>query len=459
MNNKVENKQTINTEELLNFATAVTFHQMDASLSNLQQIVLRECCQNRKKTYDRIAIETGYSCNYLKKKVIPRLWHLLSEAFGEKVTKANCGLILKKYREFIPGIILRQIKLESPEGPVPVTSDFYIGRPVLEWRLYEEIQQPGALIRLKGPSKIGKTTVLARTLASAEKKHYHTMRLNLNRSGSSVLSSPDRFFRWFCADVTEKLGLEARLEDYWEPELGAVTNCCVYFQKYLLRQIEAPIILGLDELDRLLEHPVIARDFFAFLQSWYEEAKDCPLWQKLRIVACYCSDACIRLALDRSALNVGLVLELTPFTPLQVQDLVRRHQLPLSSMELARLQSLLGGIPYLTRKFLYEAARYKSDSKELLATAATDTGIFSDHLLERLQVIQQKPALLKAYKRVVTEDTAPMLSPDETKAQKHSALEQQQAFDLESLGLVCVEQNRAKASCLLYSQYFRDRLG
>lgn len=435
----------MNVEELVKFAEAAISSQAGASLSSLQRLVLRECCQDQRKTYDRIALDSGYSGSYLKKKVIPQLWHLLSETFGQKVTKANCYLILEQSRESIAKTRARQVKLESPEGPVPLASPFYIERPELEQSLYEEILEPGALIRIKGSAKIGKTTLLARTLASAEKQHYHTIRLNLNRAGSSVLKSPDRFFRWFCANATRQLGLEYRLEEYWNEDFGVLTNCCLYFEKYLLEQIEQPLVLGLDEVNRLLEHPAFARDFFAWVQSWHEEAKDCPLRQKLRILACYSTDAGIRLDRGKSPWNVGLVLELPPFTPLQVRDLAQRHRLPLSSGEFAQLHSLLGGFPYLTRKLFYQAARYEVELNELVATAASDTGIFSDHLQERLQVLHDKPDLLAAYRQVVT-------------AQTPIALEQKQAFQLKNLGLVRLDKSRATASCQLYLQYFREQL-
>lgn len=438
----------MNIEELVNFAEAAISRQMGVCLNDLQQFVLRECCQDQQKTYDRIAGECGYSAHYLKKKVIPQLWYLLSQTCGKKVTKANCALILKEYLQSISKTRNPQVKLESPEGPVSLASSFYIERPMLEQRLYEEIQEPGAVISLKGPGKIGKTTLLTRILAYAETQHYYTVRLNLNRAGSTVLRSPVRFFRWFCANVTLQLGLEARSEElgqYWNEDLGALTNCDLYFQKYILAQISHPIVLGLDEVNRLESHPAIARDFLALLQSWHEENKDCPVCQQLRIVACYSTNTCILSDLNKSPLNVGLVRELPTFTPLQVQDLAQRHRLLLSRGEFAELQSFVGGFPYLTRKLFYQAAYYEPDWNQLLASAATDTGIFSDHLHDLLQVLQDKPDLLGAYRQVVTADTPIVLEP-------------QQAFDLICLGLVRQEHNQVTASCQLYRQYFRERL-
>lgn len=430
---------------MVSFAVAAIYRQKGIFLTELQQCVLRECWQDQRKTYDCIALNIGYSPNYLKKKVIPELWNLLSETFGQKVTKANSYKILKECRESISGTTGMPPKLEPPEGPVPLGSPFYIARPVLEGSLYEEIRGPGALIRLKGPRKIGKTTLLARILAYAEKQGYHTVRLNLNRADSGVLSSPNRFFRWLCANAARQLELEAGLKDYWDEDLGALSNCYFYLEKYLLPQIEHPIVLGLDEENRLVEHPAVARDFFALLRSWYEDAKYSPVWHKLRIVTCNFSDAGINLESNQWPLNAGTVVDLPPFRQMQVEDLVRRHGLALSSWELSGLESLLGGFPYLIRKLFYEAARYEKNWRSLVAGAATDTGIFRDHLQELLLILQQMPELLEAYWQVVTAET-PM------------ALDLKLAFPLKSLGLVCFEEERVRASCELYGQYFRDRL-
>ena len=432
-------------EELVKFAEEAILRKKGVSLSILQKLILRECCLDPRKSYDLIAQESGYSGGYLKKKVVPRLWKLLSDTFAEKVTKANCRYLIKESRKTFLLNLAKDITLESPEGPVPLDSPFYIERPELERSLFEEILEPGALIRLKGPGKTGKTTLLTRTLASVEKRQYHTVRLNLNRAGSTVLNSPDRFFRWFCASTTQQLELEARLEEYWYEDFGVVSNCGIYFYKYLLEQIEQPLVLGLDEVSRLLEHPAIARDFFALLQSWHEEAKDCSVWQKIRIVICDSTDACVRWNLDRSPLNVGLVLELPAFTSLQVQELALRHQLSLSSRDLRKLESLLGGFPYLTRKLFYQVVRHQEPLKDLVATAASDTGIFSDRLQEQLQVLQKNPDLLAAYRQVVTADSPIVLQAN-------------RAYQLKSLGLIRLHQSRVTASCQLYRQYFRERL-
>ncbi|MBO1348465.1 MAG: AAA-like domain-containing protein [Hormoscilla sp. GUM202] len=144
-------------------------------------------------------------------------------------------------------------------------------------------------------------------------------------------------------------------------------------------------------------------------------------------------------------LHVGLGPELPPFTSSEVQDLAGRHGLELSSLESIRLQSLLGGFPYLVRSIFYQAVRYQLNLKQLMANAATDVGIFSHHLHEQLWYLQENPSLLEADQQIIRANTP-------------ITLEQKLAFGLKSLGLVRLQKNKVTVSCQLYRQYFRDRL-
>jgi len=438
----------MNTENLVELAEAAISYKMGQSLSSIQILILQACCQDAKKTYKQIAQQNRYSENYLTKKVVPGLWQILSEAFGEKVTKANCRLILEKHRESFPRT-LRGVKLESPEGQVPLASPFYISRPLLEQRCYQEIMQPGSLLQIAGPGKMGKTSLLARMLAYAEGQDYYTVRLNLERAGSNVLASESNFWRWICANATRQLGLSGTLEDYWDEDMGVLMNCTIYFRQYLLGRCDRPIVLAFDEVNRLFEYPAITRDFFGMVRSWSEEAKDCSVWQKLRTVLVYSTNGYIPTVRDKSdilkLLHLRLALELPHFTPFEVQDLARRHKLELSSLELTQLQSLLGGFPYLVRSIFYQAVRYQLNLKQLMANAATDGGIFSHHLHEQLWYLQENPSLLEAYQQVVRADTP-------------ITLEQKLAFGLKNLGLVRLQKNQVTVSCQLYLQYFQDRL-
>ena len=59
------------------------------------------------------------------------------------------------------------ILLDEPEGQIPLDSTFYMERPPNEGRCYDTIVKPGALIRIKAPRQMGKSSLMLRILDRA----------------------------------------------------------------------------------------------------------------------------------------------------------------------------------------------------------------------------------------------------------------------------------------------------
>ncbi|MGK7926424.1 MAG: AAA-like domain-containing protein [Spirulina sp.] len=431
--------------KLIEVAEIAVADATDYSLNPLQKTILQECCQNEPKTYEQIAFELNYSPSYLKKKLIPMLWKILSKTFNEKVTKANCRSILEKNIVICKDSQPNAIQLERPEGPVSLDSPFYIHRFNLERLGYEELLEPGALLCLRGTSKVGKTSLLLRLLDRMEKQGYRKIRLSLNRASTEILSSVEKFLRWFCANITQQLEAEIRLQEFWCDEVGALTNCSFYLQQYLLSRSPSPIVVALDNLERLFAYPTIAHDFLSLLRSWYEEAKNNPLWQKLRIVLVYSTEAHLLFENDKTPVNISSILDVLPFNATQIRELASYHRLYLSSIESDRLHALLGGFPDLVRQILYYAVRNNRRGSELLSDLVTDGGSLSDRLSKKLHWLSSQPDLLVAYRQVVN-------------SERPLKLEPHIAFQLQSLGLICQDDDGVTVSCELYRQYFYKHL-
>lgn len=446
-----------NIEKLVEFALQLIARQTDVPLNYIHKIILRESLLENKKTYAQLSEENKYSESYIKFTVAPKLWHLLSQALGEKVNKTNFPRLLEQRLEKFAcqdnpqtikttaamptaGFSTERYILESPEGQVPLASELYIERSPIEQICYQEILQPRAFIRIQAPRKMGKTSLIARILDYGSSQNYHTVRLSLHRAGTQVFASSDRFLRWFCTNVTGQLGLESRLNDYWDEDMGALINSTIYFQGYLLKELSHPIVLALDGINHLFEYPELASDFFVLLRSWYEETKDISVWQKLRVVIAHSVEVYIPLPTHRSPFNVGLAIELPTFSPEQVQDLAERHKLQLTLSELEPLMKLTGGFPYLIRQALYQSASLKIPVQTVLQDATRNTGIYQQHLQYQLWNLQQHPKLADAFWQVLA---API------------QLEIEVAFKLKSLGLVHLVDSQATVSCELYREYFR----
>ncbi|BAZ33094.1 TPR repeat-containing protein [Cylindrospermum sp. NIES-4074] len=332
-----------------------------------------------------------------------------------------------------------------PSGAVPLDSPFYIERTAIEKQVDEEIRKPGALVRIKAPREMGKTSLLLRTLDYATHQGYRTVSLNLEQVDDVILNDLNRFLRWLCANVTRQLQLEPRLEDYWDEDIGSKISCSLYFRNHLLKQIDTPLVLALDEVNYIFEHPHVAKDVLPLFRSWYEEAKREPIWQKLRLIIVHSTEIYVPLQLKQSPFNVGLPIELSSFSLEQVQQLAQCYGLNWTDgQEATELMAMVEGHPALVHMAIYHLSRGEMTFAQFLDTAATSKGIYSSHLQRHQAILQEQPDLAKALDSVIN-------------AQQPISLDSLMTYKLSSMGLIKQLKDKVIPSCELYRRYFTSR--
>ncbi|MFN6516206.1 MAG: AAA-like domain-containing protein [Nostoc sp. CreGUA01] len=333
-----------------------------------------------------------------------------------------------------------------PDGPVPLDSPLYIERPPIEELVYREIIQPSCVIRIKAPRQMGKSSLVLRLLAFAQKQGYHTVNLNCYQIDSDSLTNLNKLLRGFCWHIARELNIDPKLDEIWDEEIGCKLSSSFYLQSYLLKQIASPVVLVLNEVDRFFEYPHIAQEFFALLRSWCEEAQQNPNWQKLKLVVVYSTEEYATLDINRSPFNIGLPIRLGEFTQQQIEDLARRHGLNWnSSKESSQLMSFVGGHPVLIRISLYFLCSQEMTLQELIQEAIANGGIYRYHLWRLWLQLQEKRTLAKTYAQLV-------------KSQQGIYVDPIEAYKLDSLGLIRFEGDRILPSCELYRAYFGKQL-
>lgn len=346
----------------------------------------------------------------------------------------------------LPSPPVPPLNLDNPEGSVSLDSSLYIDRPPIESDCYQTILKPGALIRVKAPGQMGKTSLVQRILHHAKEQGHQTAYLNFQSADGCFLANLDELLQWFCGDITNELNLEYRVADYWKQGMGSKQKCGNYFQRYLLTTITSPLTLGLDEVDQVFQHPEVAQEFFGLLRAWHEKGKNEQAWKKLRLVISHSKEVYIPLNINQSPFNVGLPIELPEFNHQQINELVQKHQLKWSAREIEQLIGMVDGHPYLLRKALYEIARGSLNLEQFLQRAPTEEGIYGDHLRRHLFNLTADDNLEAAMKQVIASSNP-------------VRLEANLAFKLRSLGLVNLRGNDVIPLCNLYRLYFKDRLG
>ncbi|MCL1465920.1 AAA-like domain-containing protein [Argonema galeatum] len=419
-------------------------------LTPLQETVLRFTWEG--KTYASMAAETNYVKEYLSR-TASELWSTLSNFWEEEIGKNNLRQVFelrqltKAQRQAIEQIRRDRTTpvLEFPGGPLAVNSPFYIERPPIESLACEEVTKPGSIIRIKAPWKMGKTSLMLRILDRAESQKYRTVTIDFQQAEKTVFSTTDKFFRWFSSNVGLKLQLEPKLDEYWDEDIGRKVSCTIYFQAYLLPQAQCPLVLALNEINRVFEYPEIAEEFFSLLRSWYEQARSLKIWQNLRLILTYSTEIYIPLQINQSPFNVGLPLKSPTFTSEQVLALAQRHGLDWTTSQTKQLMGMVGGHPYLTRLALYYICQGELTLKHILQEAPTESGIYCDHLRKIMTVVQADTALENALKKVIATDHPVKLV---------AAI----AYKLDSMGLVNINGDFVTPSCELYRLYFKNQM-
>ncbi|NEO66306.1 MAG: hypothetical protein F6J98_40355, partial [Moorea sp. SIO4G2] len=156
----------------------------------------------------------------------------------------------------------------------------------------------------------------------------------------------------------------------------------------------------------------------------------------------YSTEIYVALETSQSPFNVGLPIKLPEFNKQQIQQLAQLYRLHWSNSEAAdKLMAMVGGHPGLVQLALYHLAYHNISLEQLLAEAATATGIYSDYLRQHLSVIRENPDLATTLKQVVTADRGVELDPISI-------------YKLQSMGLVSVQRNKVTLCCNLYRHYF-----
>jgi serine/threonine-protein kinase len=302
---------------------------------------------------------------------------------------------------------------------------------------------------------MGKSSLILRVENQAKKQGYDTAWIDFQYLDESDLESLEKFLKWFCISVTKKVGLSSQsFKEYWDSDLfGPKDNCDGYFREVLLAKRTNPLVLILEEVDKIFPYNNIAKGFFALLRAWHEAAKRREKGiDKLRLVLVYSTESYVVMESNSSPFNVGIPINLPEFTPEQVADLARRHGLSWGREEGEKLREMVGGHPYLVRLAFYHIAKGDLTLDRILAMGPTDEGIYRQHFGRYLDILEGDSELKSAFQKVVAS-----LQP--------VPLEKKLAFKLNGLGLVNLQSSADHTINTvilrydkLYRPYFSDRL-
>lgn len=334
-------------------------------------------------------------------------------------------------------------ELAAPGGAVKLRDRFYVTREA-DAALQREVLKRGATTTIRAARQTGKSSLLVRGAHHAREHGARVALLDLQRVDAGRLTSPDVFLRDLATFIVHKLRLDrAEVAARWESALGPQDKLTYLMEDYVLPQADAPIVLALDEADRLLQ-TAFYKDFFALIRAWHNSRAFDPAWNRLNIVMVISTEPYLLIPdVTQSPFNVGLKLYLEDFDVAQVEDLNRRHGAPVAPDDVPALLDLLGGHPYLTRKALYTLVTEPMTWAELSRVADDDHGPFGEHLRRYYWLLRDEPDLRAALRQVIRRERCD---------------DDLLFFRLLRAGLVKGSGDVCMYRCGLYRRYFEDKL-
>ena len=335
--------------------------------------------------------------------------------------------------------------LEPVGGAVPLDSRFYIERET-DREFRAAVERRDSIVLVKGARQVGKTSLLARSLDEARAAGARVALTDFQLLNAQHLASAEALLRMLAKSLADQLELAVWPDQIWDADLGPSMNFTRYVRREVLGSSEAPLVWGLDEVDRLFTCS-FGSEVFGLFRSWHNARSLDPAgpWPRLTLAMAYATEAHLFITdIHQSPFNVGTRLVLEDFTREQAAELNRRYGSPLAEAEAEGFFQLVGGHPYLVRRGLYEMTAHGAGYDALEARADHDEGPFGDHLRRLLISLHQDAALCDVVRGVIDGQPCPTA---------------ESFYRLRSAGVVVGDSARdATMRCRLYASYLKQHL-
>jgi len=337
-------------------------------------------------------------------------------------------------------------QLESVGGAVPLDSKFYVVRPA-DYEFRSAIVRRDSIVLVRGARQMGKTSLLARGLQQARGQGVRVVLTDFQELNASDFVSLEKFYLALGDSLADQLELDVSPGQAWEGHRSPNTNFDRYLRREVLGKVDAQVVWGLDEVDRLFTCN-FGGEVFGMFRSWHNKRALDPHgpWARLTLAIAYATEAHLFITdLNQSPFNVGTRLTLEDFQADQVADLNRRYGSPLQNQEqLARFADLVNGQPFLVRRGLHELATQDISFDAFATQADRDEGLFGDHLRRILVSLVKDRTLLEVMRGVL---------------QGHRQPDSESFYRLRSAGVMAGDSAAdARLRCQVYANYLKRHL-
>ncbi len=135
---------------------------------------------------------------------------------------------------------------------------------------YQSLLQEHSLIHIKAPDKMGKTRLVNHIFNSFNSNNYRKVLLSMEEFDIQDQAEAGRLFYRFCQEISNKVDLHHNFIDDWKSirSSGYKLKCIQYFERFLLPSKNSPIVIVIDDLNKLDKDPTY-KEFCSMLRAFY----------------------------------------------------------------------------------------------------------------------------------------------------------------------------------------------
>lgn len=304
-------------------------------------------------------------------------------------------------------------------GPLDTTVPSYIVRAA-DTELLETVKH-GQFCYILTPRQMGKSSLMARTAQHLQENGAASVIIDLS-AGDVKNASLETWYQGQISEISQQLGITEDYDSWWKEHnhLGVVQRFTQFLRQIVLKQIPGPIVIFIDEIDSTISLPFDSDDYFAAIRALYNRRAFDPELKRLTFVLLgVASPSDLIKDPTRTPFNIGTRIQLTDFTPEEVQQLISglAPDPDIARQLLDQIYRLTGGHPFLTQKTCMRVAKWAKEQWNLneaaivvdevveemfLSEAGRNTDDHLKYILKRILASESAIRLLECYLRILT---------------------------------------------------------
>ncbi|MGB3297271.1 MAG: AAA-like domain-containing protein, partial [Phormidesmis sp.] len=247
-------------------------------------------------------------------------------------------------------------------GSLQLNSPTYVSRKA-DRDLYNGLKA-GEFCYVLNSRQMGKSSLRVRAMARLQSEGVACVAIQMTDIIEEAMTA-EQWYAGVIDSIVSDLGLDFDDYTWWEqyPHLSLVNRFSKFIDEVMLRLVPGPLVIFVDEIDRILSLPFKVNGFFAVIRECYNKRADRPKYQRLSFALLGVATPSDLIEDKRSTpFNVGKAIALTGFTYAEAQSLLPGLAAAVSQPHevLREILHWTGGQPFLTQKICYLVARQGS---------------------------------------------------------------------------------------------------